>query len=105
MTRWHSRVGDVTARLDTSHRTPQLILTWPEVDGWTDEGTYAFEQVLAPRSHARCVAVAYLGDVAVAEITENITATQRHAGEKPATDARTHARGRERSREASAVAT
>ena len=92
MTRWLSKTGEVTAWLDGSHRTPRLVLAWPSVDGWTDEGAYAFEQILAPRSHARRVVSEYLGADSLESITETIAAVRRHPGEQPDTYTRTWSR-------------
>ncbi len=82
----------MSAWLDASHRTPRLVLAWPAIAGWSDEAAYSFEAVLEPRSLARRIVVAYLGEDALGSITAAVRAARRRDGEEPATEVRSWAR-------------
>ncbi len=90
--RWLSETSEVSGWLDETHRTPRLVLAWPSVDGWSDEGSYAFEQVLDPYSHARRVIVEYLGATPAQAIAEAVAAVRRRPGERADMDTRTWSR-------------
>lgn len=82
----------MTAWVDASHRTPRLVLTWPALDGWADEASYAFEQVLAHGSHAQRVVAEYLGADTRDAIVAAIRTIRVRDGETPAMDTRTWSR-------------